>query len=82
MPGSSADQRVARHSRAMAATRAPLECHWIDELDEGWGTSIWVMFGEVPFAASGLELLGPMAGFVGTAEGFGFTGSLLELSTS
>jgi hypothetical protein len=65
----------------MMAARVPLKCHWIDELDEGWGTSIWVMFGEGPFAASGLELLGPMEGFVGTDEGFWFTGSLLELST-
>jgi hypothetical protein len=65
----------------MPAMRVRLECHWIDELDEGWGTSIWVMFGEGPLVASGLELLGPKAGFVGTDEGFGFTGSLLELST-
>ena len=73
---------MARNSGAMAAKRKVLlKCKWIDEPDEGLAASIWVMFGEGRFAASGFELPGPEAGFGGTAEGFGLTGSLLEWST-
>lgn len=73
---------MARNSGAVAAKKKVLlKCKWIDELDEGWAASIWVMFGEGRFAASGLELPGPEAGFGGTAEGFGLTGSLVEWST-